>query len=248
MERGDLKWGDLLMDVPVRPTSKSPSPKPSPKEYTIEDDALEDYIVPDLTLRRGIWENFPVVLEEIAPVGGHKAYAVKWHRANLKDWKQSRSASWDEFMEYEAFAEFRLLHSLRSHAHKYRVEKPKDDTEIVRLVALHEPANAAGAAAPPRAAAAAAAVPAYRGPELGPKLADINKVFPGMAVWNKVDGRRGESTWAIEIRGDFQRRLKPAELAQAKRDLDAALRASRFWTVLRPEGDREFVRLEMRHA
>jgi hypothetical protein len=249
MERGDLKWGDLLMDVPVKPKSKSPSPKAY--EYTLEDDALEDYIVPDLTLRRGIWENFPVVLEEIAPVGGHKAYAVKWHRANLREWKQSRSASWDEFMEYEAFAEFRLIHSLRSHAHKYRMEKPKDDTEIVRLVALHEPANAAGAAAPPRApprAAAAAAAPAYRGPELGPKLADINKVFPGMAVWNKVDGRRGESTWAIEIRGDFKRRLKPADLEHALREFEAALRASRYWTVLRPEGDREFVRLEMRHA
>jgi hypothetical protein len=238
MKRGDLKWGDLLMDVPVAPRSKSPSPRPVALEYTMENDALEDYVVPDLTMRRGIWENFPVILDEVEPVGGMKSYAVKWHRKNLKEWKSSRAASWDEYMEYEAFAEFRLLHSLRAYSHLYRIAKPKDDSEIVRLVALREPNVPAS---PPRAAA-------YRGPELGPKLADINKVFPGTAVWNKVEGRRGESTWAITIRGDFKRRHRPAELERALDEFEAALRSSRYWTVLRPAaGSDELVRLEMRH-
>ena len=244
MKRGDLKWGDLLMDAPEMPRPKSPSPRPTsprpaPLEYTLEDDALEDYIVPDLTMRKGIWENFPVILDEVEPVGGLKCYAVKWHRKNLKDWKSSRSASWDEYMEYEAFAEFRLLHSLRAYDRLYRIAKPKDDSEIVRLVALEEPVDSA-----PRAAAVR-----YRGPELGPKLADINKVFPGIAVWNKVEGRRGESTWAIVIQGDFKRRLRPAELERAVNEFEAALRSSRYWTVLRPAArSDEFVRLEMRHA
>ncbi len=233
--------------MPVESSSASPKKKSASPKYkapTFEEEALEDYIVPDLTMRRGIWENFPVVTEEIEPAGGFKRYAIMWHRKNLKEWRESRSASWDEYMEYEAFAEFRLFHTLRKFEHIYRLEKPRNDSELVILVALKEPVS------PPRTAgAAAAAAPrraAYRGPALGPKLADIAKYFPGVAVWSKVEGRRGESTWGIEIRGDFLRRAAPAERERALEELDAALRASKYWDVIRPVGH-EFARLEMRH-
>jgi hypothetical protein len=78
-------------------------------------------------------------------------------------------------------------------------------------------------------------------------LNDITTHFPGVVVWKAVAGRAGESTYALTVRGDFQRRAPAAEARRTLDALMAALRASTFWTVLAPAGD-EFVRLEMRHA
>jgi hypothetical protein len=200
-------------------------------------------------LKKFIWENFPVVLEEITTRNGSEKYAVKWHKKNLEEWRSSRTTSWEEAMEYQLFSELRLLHSLRKHAHLYKLHAPRNTGEIVIIEVLGG-AGAAGRAAsprrarsPPRAAAGAAAVPV---PVLR-KLNDITTFFPGVVIWKKVDGRKGESTYALTVRGDFMKRAGDKVAHGTLRDLEAALRASRFWSVLPARDRSEFLRLEMSH-
>ena len=244
MMRGELKWSDILMEEDSKykyksrsPASKSPrmprAPAGSPASppYSPINDVFEGFKTPDLRLRKFIYETFPVVLEEIPSRNGKERYAVKWHRKNLEEWRSSRTESFEEAMEYQLFSELRLIHSLRKHPHLYALHEPRSKDEIVVIEML-------GAA--PRAPAAARA-----GPELR-KLNDITTHFPGVVVWSKVDGRKGESTYALTIRGDFGRKHKGAEGREILGRLEAAMRASRFWTVLAPARG-EFLRIEMRH-
>jgi hypothetical protein len=130
----------------------------------------------------------------------------------------------------------------------YKLHEPRSKDEIVVIEVIGgAPAPVKRARSPARAGAGnAAAAPAFRGPELK-KLNDITTFFPGIVVWKKVDGRKGESTYALSIRNDFQRRTDAKTARLALGDLEAALRASRFWGVLAPADKSEFLRLEMRH-
>lgn len=225
MANGKLLWGDMLRDdkaleaaaaAPVAATSASP----------VVDEMLEGWSIPDLTTHRGIWEHFPVSLVALGrPVAGKQRYAVVWHKAHLKEWREKRAASWDEYMEYQAFAEYRLLHALR--AHGYAIEAPRADDQILVLVV---PADATSASPVP---------PLVR-------LTDIRAHFP-MVIWNRVEGAPGETTYAIAIRGDYRRRVDGRELARTEAQLRRALAASRFWTVLPAANRDEFVRIQMRH-
>lgn len=259
MIRGELKWSDLLMDVDPKyayksrsPASRSPrmprAPPGSPvtPPYSPINDAFENFVTPDLRLRKFIWEKFPVVLEEIRTRNGSEMVAVKWHRRNLEEWRSSRTTSFEEAMEYELFSELRLIHSLRKHPHLYRLHEPRSKDEIVvieMIGAARAPPPPARARSPVRVHAAAAAGP--RVPELR-KLNDITTHFPGVVVWSPVAGRGGESTYALKIRNDFGKKVSAKEAERILGDLEAALRASRFWTVLAPARG-EFLRLEMRH-
>lgn len=244
MNRGELLWGNLLRNH----VATSPK-KNSPAVYTLANDALENFVVPDLTMRKGIWEHFPVVLEEIDDHDGTQRYAIKWHNKNLKEWRDSRSASMDEYMEYQAFAEFRLLHSLRKFPHKYRVEPPRAKNQIAVLAMVHGEEGVAHEHRP--AAAAVAAAPAARAvsvPRLV-RLNDIKEHFP--VVWREVAGRAGTKTYEIELFGKKVREMSMA----AGRDLSgdirsqllAALSASPSWIVLPAGGaGAAGIRIEMR--
>jgi hypothetical protein len=238
MERGNLKWGDLLMNA----ASSHSTP-------ASVNSVFENFSTPDLRLKKFIWEHFPVVLEEIKTRNGVEKYAVKWHLENLEEWRSSRTTSWEEAMEYQLFSELRLIHSLRKHPHLYKLHEPRAKDEIVVIEVIGgAPAPVKRARSPARAGAGAGAVaaPAFRGPALK-KLNDITTFFPGIVVWKKVDGRAGESTYALTIRNDFQKRTDAKTRRLALGDLEAALRASRFWGVLAPANKSEFLRLEMRH-
>lgn len=243
--RGNIKWGDIMMGraeermaSPRRsPSSKSPkavrapppsprSPSPRAKSWNEMENALENFETPNLKALKGIWETFPVIVE---PIGRGK-FSVRWHRKNFDAWRSSRTKSWDEAMEYELFSELRLLHSLRKHPELYRLHEPSGRDEIVVIEVIGDVAMPA---------------PAFKGPELR-RLNDITKYFPGVVVWNPVDGRAGETTYALKVRGDFTRKHKGAEGRAVLGDLETALRASKFWAVLPGRGD-EMLRLEMRH-
>ena len=250
--RGDIKWGDILSGEVERrmpagsprrsPRSKSPkavrapppsprSPSPRAKSWNVMNDALEDFETPNLKALRGIWEHFPVIVEP----AGRGRFSVRWHRKNLEAWRSSRTKSWDEAMEYELFSELRLLHALRKHPELYALHEPSGRDEIVVIEPL------GGVELPAPAAPAAA-----RGPELR-KLNDITRFFPGIVLWNPVEGRKGESTYALKVRDDFGRKHKGAEGRAMLAELESALRASRFWAVLPARGAGEWLRLEMRH-
>jgi hypothetical protein len=79
------------------------------------------------------------------------------------------------------------------------------------------------------------------------RLNDIKAHFP--IVWHKVDGRAGETTYAIELRGDFMRKTAKAEVAATTAALLEALRASRAWTVMSATANNggAVCRIEMNH-
>lgn len=251
MARGELKWGDLLYreespSSKYKHKSRSPASRSPPKvrappgspaspAYEPINDVFEGYKTPDLRMRKFIWESFPVDLEPIATRDRTEKYAVKWNRPRLEEWRSSRTESFEEAMEYELFSELRLIHALRKHARQYALHEPRSKDEIVVVEVL-------GAAAPSGATASAAAprVPVLR------KLNDITTHFPGVVVWAKVDGRKGESTYALKVRNDFTKKVDRKIANRVLGDLEAALRTSRFWTVL--DADKgEWLRLEMSH-
>lgn len=133
MESGELLWGDLLMDY------VAPEPPCEVIPYSYEDDMMDGWDVPDLTLRKGIWENFPVTLLPIVSRDGTERYAVVWHRKNLTEWRQTRPNSIDEFMEYKEYCEWRLMYALKQYAHKYTVEPARSTGEICVLAMVHAP-------------------------------------------------------------------------------------------------------------
>lgn len=225
-------WGDLMLDLeegPVavpykRQTRKSKSKSPSPKALSYHSsNMLKGFKTPDLRLRKGIYENFPVVVNDL----GDGVYEIKWHKKNLEDWRKERAMSWDEFQEYELFCEYRLVHSLRKHADRYELMPTTNKDQIVRFKMIMAEA-------------------AFRGPKLM-RLNDIKTHFP--VVWHKVDGRAGETTYAIEVRGDFMRKASKAEAAAMREALLEALRASRAWAVLaaKTEDGAAVCRIEMKH-
>lgn len=233
MERGNLKWGNILASPKgsakasrnTRKNSHRSSESAMPNE-------LENWTMPNLTLRKGIWENFPVTLTPLGDNDGTERYAVEWHKKNLREWRDARSASYDEWMEYQAFAEFRLIHALRAYAHKYTIEPPRNKDQILVLAMVHSG---------PREAAAGPRVPVLR------KLNDIKEHFP--VVWHPVPGVPGKSTYALELFGKKIREMSAAVghdvTKEVKENLLRALRASAAWTVLPAGAAGEVCRLQI---
>jgi hypothetical protein len=251
MLEGKLNWGDIMMpqkgSPKGSPTRKSPKPKSaspkgsskgsptrtSPKSASpnhFVQNVLDDWTVPDLTLRKGIWEHFPVILDKIGSSrDGHERYALLWHKTNLKEWKTSRSATYDEWMEYKAYAEFRLFHALKAHSHIYTVLPPEKDTQIAILEMVEKASKPDDSR-----------LPVLR------KLNDIKDFFP--VVWKRVEGRAGKSTYGLELlrKGveEISKRAGKNMTEIILHDLLAALRASSAWKVLPPVGP-EVCRLEI---
>jgi hypothetical protein len=257
MWEGKLLWGDIERNI-ARNASKKKKASPkkansphsrnspnSPNAYYMANDALENFKIPDLAMRKGIWTHFPVIVNEI----GANLYEVVWHQANLKEWRASRPATWDEWMEYEAYTEIRLLHALRAHGDRYEILPPVTPLQILtfrqRGVAAEGAAVRAGAGAAAPAPAAPVAAAARRNVPVLRRLNDIKEHFP--ILWDKVPGRAGETTYKIQIRGDFQRKNPPAVVESTRTALIGALVASPAWTVLPAGHAAEVCRIEMKH-
>jgi hypothetical protein len=234
---GTLLWGNVLepKESPKgkpkgSPTRKSPnSNKNSPSSYYQENEALENYVIPDLSKRKGIWEHFPVILDRIADRNGKERYQLLWNMKNLDEWRSPRSKSMEEWMEYQAWAEYRLFHALRAHAHIYAILPPSNVKQIAILEMEGEPK-----------------APNNRVPVLA-KLNDIKEHFP--VIWNKIPGRAGKSTYVLEIYGkkmrDISMKAGKNMEATVRKDLMIALKASKAWTVLPAVEKDEFCRLEI---
>lgn len=226
MKRGDMLWGDLMTAPGAGMPRRTASPPPTLSPWSIEDEALEDYVTPRLGHLEDLRRHFPIDIVKVPR--RDNAYAVRFNRDALMEMRNAANISWDAAMEYEAFQEYRLLHALRAHADLFRLEKPssKDDVVIVHLI--EKPA------------------PAMRVPELR-RLSDIKDKYPGVVVWRKVEGRKGESTYALEVMRTFERSNPPHVVDRVLHELKMALETSKFWHVLPAHDRSEWVRLEMRH-
>lgn len=235
-----VPWGNIVNMNKTRRLRKS-----SPAVWNINAEALEDYIVPDLRLRKAIWETFPVDLKPIVTRDGTDRYAIVWNQKKLKEWRETRAETHDEYMDYADYQAARLLYALKQHSRIYRLEPARSAEEIAIIAMVHgEPVRGSGSAAASRRDKSRSRSP-KRAPRLM-RLTDIRDVFPDVVVWKSVEGRRGESTYALTVMNKFLKAVPPRDADRVLGNLMAALRASSAWHVIRPIGD-EFARLEMRH-
>jgi hypothetical protein len=165
-------------------------------------------------------EHFPV---DLLRVRDSDIIAIVWNKKLLNQWETERPESYNEHMEYEKYTEYRLVHTLRQHKDLFDIMAPKRDDEIIRM-RFH----------PPRTP-----------PVHLVRRDDIYKKFP--VIVDRREGRHGEATFGIMIRGDYKRKHNREEIAGMTSDLMRSLRASRSWKVLPAEHDDEICRIEMSH-
>jgi hypothetical protein len=136
-------WGDIQYDEDLKNGLIQPFSYEEPVATLIEQDdeadALEGWSVPDLSLRKGIWENFPVDVIPLRSNDGTDRYRVCWNQTKIDDWRHTRTDSYDEYQEYELWIHIRLMYALSKYTHKYTVEEAMDDSSICVLAMVHEP-------------------------------------------------------------------------------------------------------------
>ena len=122
---------DYIYDEPT-PMVANPNP------WTVStSEALENFEVPDLTLRKGIYENFPVVIKQINSNDGTDRYSVEWHHDNLwKSFNENAGVELD-FLEWKETLTIRLLHSLGVYSNKYTVEAARDENQVCVIAMAH---------------------------------------------------------------------------------------------------------------
>jgi hypothetical protein len=139
MLKGNLAWGNIALNnnkkVPHNKTRNNKTPKNNVTRRNFKDvsEILEDYKVPDLKLRKGIWENFPVALVPLNDTNGVDRYGVAWHNKNLREWKDARSKSAKEKANYQHWCEVRLLHSVRQYPKQYKILPARNPSQLFVL-------------------------------------------------------------------------------------------------------------------
>jgi hypothetical protein len=251
MNDGEIQWGDLLIDGPPASPVNDP-PQPMPEDWDLE--------FPVLTLRKHIWENFPVTC---VPLGsgadGAERHAIVWHRKNLAEWRED-APSWEEWMDFQKITHYRLIKCLEA-SNRWTVEPPRrrtDDICVISMVFAPKDADATPVAAPaaipsppagdewitvaappPRAAPAHSDVPVLTDPR------QIAKFFP--IVHNPDWMETG--VVAIQIHNKKMNDACVSAGCDISKDIKdrlmAALKASKSWTVMPAAGPREYCRLLM---
>jgi len=138
MLTGNTKWGNIVEKNKRNKTRNNKSRSASPKNNTRRNskdvaEILEGFKVPDLKLRKGIWENFPVALVPLDDGNGVDRYGVAWHNKNLREWKDARSNSAKEKANYQHWSEVRLLHSVRQYPKQYKILPARNPSQLFVL-------------------------------------------------------------------------------------------------------------------
>ena len=138
MLTGNSKWGNIVEATKRTKTRNNKSRSASPKNNTRKNskdvtEILDGFKVPDLKLRKGIWENFPVALVPLDDSNGVDRYGVAWHNKNLREWKDARSKSTKEKANYQHWSEVRLLHSVRQYPKQYKILPARNPSQLFVL-------------------------------------------------------------------------------------------------------------------
>jgi len=157
-------WGDVQYDIDYAAglipeyhsePYEAPAPVEEPKSELIEPDwerdILSGWSCPNLSLRKGLWENFPVDVVPLNSSGSVDRYVIRWNDAKLADWRNSRAESWDEYQEFDAWCRFRLIDALAEYSNKYTVEQSlesRGDGSICVISMAHEAPRAPRPAGP----------------------------------------------------------------------------------------------------
>ncbi len=140
-------WGDVIYELEAagetistvtREMLTPPAPEPYYGEiiYTPEEEMLMDWEMPDISAIPALWRHFPVNVIPIESGAGVERFSIVWHRKHLTEWRNDRSANWDEYNDYQDWQEFRLKHSIMNHPDTYVLEEARNDEEIcvIRMV------------------------------------------------------------------------------------------------------------------
>lgn len=252
--KGEVAWGNLLESRPTKrrgstqrrskskskssaksaSTRKTPSRSPAtPKAPPPTSQStmsslpstgsriLHKFETPRIHDPRDLLEHFPI---DLLRIRDSDIIAIAWNNKLFNKWEAERPESYNEHMEYEKYTEYRLIHTLRQHKDLFEILAPKRSDEIVRI-RFHRPRT------PPVRLV---------------RRDDIYKHFP--VIVDRRDGRPGEATFGIMLRGDFKRKHDRDQIARTTADLMRSLYSSRSWKVLPAELDDEICRIEMSHA
>ena len=141
-------WGNIILEdekrFPPNKTRRAKSKSPSPKRSTtrsnhfnmnVKDAAeiLDGYEIPDLKLRKGIWENFPVALVFLNDTNGVDRYGVEWHNKNFKEWQKTHPKSKKEKDNYKHWTKVRLYTSLKQYPKQYKILPPRNPKQLFVL-------------------------------------------------------------------------------------------------------------------
>lgn len=146
MESGKIKWGDLIHMSTSKIEAELTRKRGRIVEWWTEEykiaERLEDWDVPDLTLRSDIEEHFPVsVLPLPASEDGRERFVVTFD-ARVDEWATTRAESHEEFIDYADWVHTRLVFALRQYSHKYRLESERGDDYVVIFSMAHPSAAA----------------------------------------------------------------------------------------------------------
>ena len=143
MESGKIQWGDLMEEgaSAIEEVRDDRIVEWWTDEYKTAE-RLENFEVPDLTLRDYIAEHFPVVLQAL-PVSddGRERFVVKFDD-RLDEWAETRAESNDEHADYADWVQTRLVFALRQYSHKYRIESVGSGEHVVIFAMAHPSAAA----------------------------------------------------------------------------------------------------------
>ena len=107
---------------------------------TQQEEALDGWVVPNLTERRAIWRNFPVVVKpfELGCADGKDRYDIVWHYDNFATWRSERSETYDEWMDYEGWVLWRMDQAFAQYSDIYTLEATNDTDVIYRIAVAAE--------------------------------------------------------------------------------------------------------------
>ena len=114
--------------------------EPEYEPMTQQEEALDGWAVPDLSERRAIWRNFPVVVKPhaLGCADGKDRYDIVWHHDNYDAWRNERTESSDEAMLYEDWVRWRMEHAFAQYSDTYTVEGSTDPNVIYRIAVAAE--------------------------------------------------------------------------------------------------------------
>jgi hypothetical protein len=153
-------WGDLQYEY-----FPEGLPQEEPKPFipwTVEQEALYKYVVPDLSLRKAIWETFPVNVQPIRErfEDGAERYSIVWNEERAEYLKNYPIADMcmDHYEDFDTWQTIRLFHALEAHTRKYRVEPARHEGEMCVIAMVFTPKEEASTATATATATAIATV------------------------------------------------------------------------------------------
>jgi hypothetical protein len=130
MDSMSVLWADLIEDapsassLPAHADTGVAEEKPTVLEYGW------DFEYPTLSRREHIWNNFPY---DVIPLGrgadGADRHAIRLNRMKFDDWRNTRTESFDEAMDYAEISEYRLMRCLQASTY-WTVEDPITDKDL----------------------------------------------------------------------------------------------------------------------